>query len=182
LLGSCGFEFFLLIANGLNYAFEKFAGTLSKSGRVVRHRIVIIKFIKNVMTNKEIVKAWFKAIDTNNYDSLKALMHEQHAFSNPMTPAPVGIQEHLGMIKGTTDALGGEHVLDLVLQDGEYVVVRGSWNGKHIGEFNGIAATGKPVHFTFTDIFHIVDGKVKEEYFELNPMAIMAQIGATAAN
>jgi len=134
------------------------------------------------MTNKEIVTAWFKAIDTNNYDSLKSLMHAQHAFSNPMTPAPVGIEEHLGMIKGTTDALGGEHQLDLVLQDGEYVVVRGSWTGKHVGEFNGMSATGKPVAFTFTDIFHIVDGKVKEEYFELNPMAIMSQIGAAAAN
>lgn len=151
-------------------------------GWVVRHWVVTIKFIKNVMTNKELVKAWFKAIDTKDYNALRALMHPQHAFSNPMSPSPVGLEEHLQMIKGTTDALGGDHSLDIVLQDSEYVVVRGSWAGKHVGDFNGIAATGKPVRFTFTDIFHIVDGKVREEYIELNPMAIMAQIGAATAN
>lgn len=134
------------------------------------------------MTNKEIVRAWFKAIDNKDYDALRALMHPLHSFSNPMTPAPAGLEEHLGMIKGMTDSLGGEHLLDLVLQEEGYVVVRGTWVGKHVGEFNGVAATGKPVRFTFTDIFNIVDGKVKEEYIELNPMAIMAQIGVTAAN
>jgi predicted ester cyclase len=39
-----------------------------------------------------------------------------------------------------------------------------------------------PVEFSFTDIFHIVGGKVLEEYFEMNPMAIMVQLGVMPSN
>lgn len=53
--------------------------------------------------------------------------------------------------------------------------------GTHTGEFNGIAATGNTVEFTFVDILHVVNGKVVKEHFELNPMTFMQQIGAMPA-
>ena|SRR5688500_18276107 len=134
------------------------------------------------MTNKEIAKAWFSAIDSKKFEAVKTLMDSKHTFQNPMTPAPVGIEEHLGMMQMMTSAFEGEHVLEQILTEGEYVTVRGKWQGKHTGDFNGIAPTGNNVRFTFMDIFHVVNGKVVEEYFEMNPMAIMAQIGAVPAN
>jgi predicted ester cyclase len=134
------------------------------------------------MTNKEIAKAWFAAIDQNHFDGVKKLMNDNHSFHNPMTPTPAGVNEHLGMMQMMTGAFAGKHHLDLVLSEGEYVTVRGTWKGKHTGEFNGVPATGNPVQFTFIDIFHVVNGKVTEEYFEMNPMAIMAQIGAVPVN
>lgn len=134
------------------------------------------------MTNKEIAKAWFAAIDANDFDTVKKLMADNHTFHNPMTPAPVGIPEHLGMMEMMTSAFEGNHHLDLVLSDGEYATVRGTWKGKHVGEFNGVPATGNPVQFTFMDIFRVENGKVTDEYFEMNPMAIMSQIGAVPAN
>ena len=130
------------------------------------------------MTNKEIVKKWFNHIDTNNFNELRNLMGDEHKFQNPMTAAPIGCDEHIGMMRMMTSAFKGQHRLELILEDGNYVTVSGKWSGKHTGEFNGIAATNKPVQFPFIDIFHIENGKVTDEHMELNPMAIMAQIGA----
>ena len=134
------------------------------------------------MTNKEIAKAWFAAIDANNFEAVKKLMHSQHSFRNPMTPTPVGQDEHIGMMQMMTSAFEGGHDLELILTDAEYVTVTGRYKGKHIAEFNGLPATNKNVDFTFIDVFQIEDGKVRNEFFEMNPMSIMMQIGAAPAN
>ena len=133
------------------------------------------------MTNKEIAKAWFASIDANNFDAVKTLMDTEHQFHSPMTPAPVGVNEHIGMMQMMTTAFKGQHYLDLFISEGDYVTVRGRWTGKHTGEFNGVPATGNQVQFSWMDIFQIVNGKVVNEYFEMNPMAIMQQIGAMPA-
>src|ERR1051325_4036749 len=106
------------------------------------------------MTNKEIAKAWFANIDANNFDSVKKLMDSKHTFHNPMTPAPVGIDEHIGMMQMMTSAFSGKHELELIIEENNYVAVRGRWKGKHTSEFNGVPATGKNVTFTFLDVFH----------------------------
>eukprot|EP00746_Dinoflagellata_sp_MGD_P058730 gnl/MRDRNA2_/MRDRNA2_251043_c0_seq1.p1 gnl/MRDRNA2_/MRDRNA2_251043_c0~~gnl/MRDRNA2_/MRDRNA2_251043_c0_seq1.p1 ORF type:complete len:137 (+),score=24.14 gnl/MRDRNA2_/MRDRNA2_251043_c0_seq1:38-448(+) len=128
------------------------------------------------MKAKELVKTWFHNIDQQNFEAVKNLMAADHIFHNPMTPAPIGANEHIGMMQHMTAAWDGEHHLDLVLEDGDHVVARGRWSGKHVGEFNGVPATGKHVEFSWIDIFEVADGKVTREYFEMNPMSIMAQI------
>lgn len=133
------------------------------------------------MTNKEIVKAWFAAIDAKDFNAVKNLMDSKHKFRNPMTPTPVGVNEHIGLMQMMTSAFEGKHTLNLVFGDDEHVAVSGKWSGKHTGEFNGIKATGKSVEFYFVDLFHVVNGKVVNEHFEMNPMTMMQQIGAVPA-
>lgn len=130
------------------------------------------------MTPKEFVKTWFAHIDAKKFDTLQNLMAKDHQFVNPMAPVPADHDQHLGMIQMMTAAFDGRHVLDAVISEGDWVTVRGRWQGKHVGEFNGIAGTGREVAFSWLDMMHVVNGKVEEEYFEMNPMAIMMQIGA----
>ena len=134
------------------------------------------------MTNKEIAKAWFAAIDSKDYNTLKTLMHPDHRFRNPLSPAAAGIDDHIGMMQMMSSAFSGEHVLQLVIEDKDHAVVHGKYVAKHTGEFNGIPPTGKPLEFSCTDIFEIVDGKVRREVLEMNPMSIMQQIGSAAAS
>jgi predicted ester cyclase len=134
------------------------------------------------MTNKEIVKTWFAAIDAKDFNTVKNLMDSKHKFRNPMTPAPVGIDEHIGMMQMMTSALEGKHTLNVVFGDDEHIAVSGKWSGKHVGEFNGVPASGNLVEFHFVDILNIVNGKVVNEHLEMNPMAIMQQIGGVPAN
>src|SRR2546423_710516 len=104
------------------------------------------------MTSKEFITTWFDSIDGKKFDSLKKLMDKNHRFTNPMTPAPIDSDQHLGMIQMTTTSFDGKHVLDKVITEGEWVTARGRWTGKHTGEFNGIAATGNPVEFSWIDM------------------------------
>jgi steroid delta-isomerase-like uncharacterized protein len=133
------------------------------------------------MTNKEIAKTWFAAIDANDFNAVQKLMDSKHSFHNPMTPQPVGIEQHLGMMKGMTSAFKGRHVIDLLISEGEYLTAKGYWTGTHEGEFNGVPATQKTIQFSWIDVFHIINGKVEEEYFEMNPMSIMMQLGPSNA-
>ena len=133
------------------------------------------------MAPKEFIKAWFANIDAKKFNELQNMMDSKHQFINPMTPAPIGSDQHLGMIQMMTSSLDGRHTLDVVISEGDWVTARGHWTGTHTGKFNGIRATGNRVEFAFIDMMHIENGKVTEEYFETNPMAIMQQIGAAPA-
>lgn len=128
------------------------------------------------MTSKEIIKSWFNFIDEKNYEGIKGHMAADHQFHNPMTPAPLNADEHIGMIQMMTSSFEGEHILDLLVEEDNHVAVKGRWSGKHVGDFEGVPATGNNVEFSWTDVFQIVDGKVKKEHMELNPMSIMQQI------
>ena len=46
------------------------------------------------------------------------------------------------------------------------VAVRTTWRGTHLGEYEGIAPTGKQVTRTMIQIFHLRDGKLLEEWVE----------------
>lgn len=130
------------------------------------------------MSNKDIARKWFAHIDAKDTAALKGLLGPKHSFRSPMAPAPVGAEEHLGMVANLTTALKGGHILDKVLAEGDDVVVSGRYSGKHVADFMGVPATGKQVEFTFIDILHFENGKIADDHLELNPAAVMAQIGA----
>jgi predicted ester cyclase len=130
------------------------------------------------MTTKDLATQWFTLIDKKDFTGLKNLAGATHKFNNPMTPSPVGTDEHLGMIQMMTGALQGSHILDKVIAEGDYAAVSGRFRGKHVGEFNGVPATGRQVEFGFIDFMHFENGKLTDEHIEMSPMSIMAQIGA----
>ena len=105
-------------------------------------------------------------------------MGDSHQFSNPVVPQPLNADAHLGMIQQMMGSFTGAHTLEQMICEGEWVVTRGRWSGNHTGDFNGMPATGNAVSFSFTDIMHVVDGKLAEEVMEWNAMTLMTQIGA----
>jgi predicted ester cyclase len=130
------------------------------------------------MTPKEFAEKWFKTIDAKNYDGLKNLMADNHQFRNPATPDALNRDNHIGMIQGMMSAFEGGHHIEQLISEGDWVVIRGRWKGKHTGEFNGIPATGNPVDFTFVDTMHVVNGKLSEEFMEWSMMTLLTQVGA----
>jgi len=128
------------------------------------------------MTRKQLVTTWFANIDGQNFKANKGLMAENHRFHNPLTPNPVGAEEHIGMMQMMTASFEGKHSINQAVKETGWVTVHGTWSGKHIGEFQGVPTTGNSVTFTWADFFKVIDGEVVNEYFEMNPMAIMEQL------
>jgi steroid delta-isomerase-like uncharacterized protein len=65
-----------------------------------------------------------------------------------------------------------------IVAEGDRVASRWTWRGTHKGDFMGVAPTGKRVTLTGIEINRIVDGKIVEEWCEVDMMGLMQQLGA----
>ncbi len=68
--------------------------------------------------------------------------------------------------------------IDDQIAEGNKVVTRWTLRGTHQGEVWGVPATGIPVSYTGISINHVVDGRITEEWCELDLLGVMRQIGA----
>ncbi|MDX3641485.1 ester cyclase [Streptomyces sp. MB09-02B] len=72
--------------------------------------------------------------------------------------------------------------VDDQIAQGDRVCTRWNWNGRHKGEFLGIAATGRDVTMTGTTIHRCVpDGRIAEAWWEYDRLGLMHQLGALDA-
>ena len=151
---------------------------MSKFENFIRHKGEINIQTTKTMRSAEVnlISEWYKNIDEQNFDAIRNLMADDHKFFNPMTPEAIDAEQHVGLIQMMTKALKGTHHADIVIEEKGWVAVHGHWKGIHIGEFEGIPATGRVVRFTWSDMFQIVDGKVVNEHLEMNPASILQQL------
>ena len=69
-------------------------------------------------------------------------------------------------------------ILILVAED-DQVAAHQRWTGTHVGEFAGIAATGKDVEFFSTAILRVADGQISEAIDVVASAELMAQLTAS---
>ena len=70
---------------------------------------------------------------------------------------------------------------DDVIAEGDKVVVRYTMHGTHQGEGFDIAPTGKRVVYTGIDIIRIADGKIVEQWTEIDALGLLRQLGVIQA-
>jgi steroid delta-isomerase-like uncharacterized protein len=70
-------------------------------------------------------------------------------------------------------------VIDDIIVEGGRVAIWYTVEGTHQGEFEGIAATGKRVRWSGSDLVSIRDGKISEARFLSDVLGILKQLGAT---
>lgn len=71
--------------------------------------------------------------------------------------------------------------IDETVAEGDLVVVRWTIRGTHVGEWRGIAPTGKPITLTGMNMYRVVDGKVTASWSEEGWLAVMEQLRPTGA-
>ena len=64
------------------------------------------------------------------------------------------------------------------LVDGDRVASHWIFRGTHLGDFHGIAPTGKAVEFQNLSIARVVDGKIVTYNSEIGGLRLLTQIGA----
>jgi predicted ester cyclase len=57
-------------------------------------------------------------------------------------------------------------IVEEVIGEGDKVVIRTTWQGTHLGMYEGIAPTGKQVKRTLMQIFRLAQGFIVEEWNE----------------
>jgi predicted ester cyclase len=73
-----------------------------------------------------------------------------------------------------------ERTIEDTIVQGDRVVFRHQYRGTHTGNFLGIPPTGKQVNIGGITILRLRDRKIIEEWFELNHLELMKQLGVMA--
>ena len=72
-------------------------------------------------------------------------------------------------------------VIEDEIAEGNKVVSRGYFTGTHKDTFMGIPATGKHFTIKYIDIWTVVDGKLKENWVQMDMLGLLQQLGAIPA-
>ena len=138
--------------------------------------------------NKAIVARWFEKFWGNPADLsvVDKLGAQDILFQYPMH-GPIRGRENLKIMMAEMRKAFPDLKFWAVgdpIAEGDYVAARWDGGGTHTGgAFSALpvgslpAATGKAIRFTGTTVFHIVNGKVKEEIGEEGALTALQQLG-----
>jgi steroid delta-isomerase-like uncharacterized protein len=127
--------------------------------------------------NKTIVRryletAWNKK-DSTIVDELVAPDFVQHAANVP--PGREGVKKFFQMVySGIPDA---RFTLDNIMAEGEQVATRFRVSGTQSGPFLGIPPTGKSLTITGMALLILREGKITENWNELDMLGALRQLG-----
>jgi steroid delta-isomerase-like uncharacterized protein len=80
---------------------------------------------------------------------------------------PPGIEGVKSYIMAVRTGFPDIHVtIEDMIAEEHKIAVRTVWHGTHLGIYEGIAPTGKHVTRTMIQLFHIVNGKIAQEWVE----------------
>jgi steroid delta-isomerase-like uncharacterized protein len=71
----------------------------------------------------------------------------------------------------------GQHVFDQILVSDDKVVTCGRFTARHLGEFQGLPATGKQISLSIMHIDRVEDGKIVEHWGQGDALGLMQQLG-----
>jgi len=114
--------------------------------------------------NKALIRLVFEAFNRGNLAIVDDIFSPRFVdLSTPDQPiGPQGVKDYFTMVRtGFPDI---QVVIDVLIAEGDRVALRTVWRGTHLGEYEGVAATGKQVVRTMIQIFRIADGKIAEEW------------------
>jgi steroid delta-isomerase-like uncharacterized protein len=94
----------------------------------------------------------------------------------PFSPDRDGVMELFSML---FDAFPDLHVeIHDLIEAGDKVVTRKTFHGTHLGDFMGVAPTGRTVSWDAIDIVRVRDGQLVEHWNSVDALGLLTQLGA----
>jgi predicted ester cyclase len=112
------------------------------------------------------------------FDELIAPTYVNHSLPAP-APGAEGFKAVVNMFIRAFPDLRIE--VEEVIAEGNLFSSRGYFTGTHQGDFQGIAATGKQINAAYLDIWRAEDGKLIENWVNLDMVTMMRQLGVMPA-
>jgi steroid delta-isomerase-like uncharacterized protein len=128
--------------------------------------------------NKAIVIRLYEELDKNNFDIYSELTTLDYLGHFPGSTQPMNREEREQFSRMFYKAFpDGQHTVDDLIAEGDKVAARLTARGTHQGEFQGVSPTGKPISFTGMRVFRFINGKIAEEWANLDMLGLLQQIG-----
>jgi steroid delta-isomerase-like uncharacterized protein len=133
--------------------------------------------------NKNLAARWTEEIwNQGNMVAVDELCGPNFTFNHAFPGIPADRESYKKVVTAYSSAFHSMHLTnEIVIAEGDKVAIR--WRGQSTpqGEFMGVAPTGKQVTMAGNSIAHIEDGKIVEEWTEMDTFGLMQQIGAMPA-
>jgi predicted ester cyclase len=131
--------------------------------------------------NKEVVRRLVEEVWNNkNLDLIPELIATDYILHG-RSGEYKGQEGHKRVIELMNNAFPNyQTIIELLFGENDMVVYRGKFQGTHKGKTDlmGIAPTGKSVSVDDCTIFRIQDGKIAEEWGNLDTFGLLQQLGA----
>ena len=127
--------------------------------------------------NKAVVRRLFEEVfNQQHMAALDQILAPDFRTTFPATPAGrEGFKQALAaFFRAFPD--NHNHVEDMIAE-GDRVVVRGHLTATHQGEFMGIAPTGKQVTVQYIDIWVVENGKITQNWVQMDFLGMLQQLG-----
>lgn len=129
---------------------------------------------------KEVVRQFYEeVISRGNTDLLAELVSDEYTEIMDGRRYEVGIDGARAHAMGVRATYPDLHLtIDRQIAEGEWVVTCITASGTHLGEWLGIAPTGRKVTFTGVNVDRVSDGKLVEHGGAANMLGPLLEIGA----
>ena len=133
--------------------------------------------------NKELVRRYQEAHNTNDLDALNAIVAADLIAHSLMPGLPPGLEGGKLVHQMAVSAFPDFHAtIEDLIAEGDKVAARMIFRGTHTGgEFMGIPPSGRAFAFSATAIFRIADGKIVEHWGDEDALGWLQQLGAMPA-
>jgi predicted ester cyclase len=139
--------------------------------------------ILGAMEPKTVVRRFVDEYQTGADDRAFAeLLHPDvvdHSRPPGIAPGAEGVRQQFDGFRAAFDGFSA-HILDQVAE-GDKVVTRKVFRGRHSGSFQGIEPSGVDVEIHVIDIVRVQDGQIVEHWNCVDSLGLLAQLGALPA-
>jgi steroid delta-isomerase-like uncharacterized protein len=130
------------------------------------------------MNNKDAIREFYETFDRGEFDRVKNLMTEDFIAHLVGIPTPFDRDAFTEFGQKFSQAFpDGRHHFDFSIAEDDKVVTWGKFTGTHLGNFQGLPATGRSVTIAITHIDRVVDGKIVEHSGQGDQAGMMQQLG-----
>ena len=129
--------------------------------------------------NKAVVRRWVEAFNEGDIDAVNELLTDSGARHDPNSLEVRGPEEEKQLIAVYRSAFPDLHFTleDMVAED-DRGATRLRISATHKGELLGIPPTENRLSFTAMEIYRLREGKIDEQWVNVDTLGMMQQIGA----
>lgn len=134
-------------------------------------------------SDEAVVRRFYEEMNTGRKLELAdELFAGDHQFHDPQVPAGPGPQGVVDVVRVYQDNAEGHWDIEEIFSAGDRVVVRWTGRGRHIGELNGIPATGKSIRVDAITIHRMAEGKIAETWEVWDTLGLLQQVGVVPSS
>jgi steroid delta-isomerase-like uncharacterized protein len=134
------------------------------------------------VSEESVVRRFYEEMNTGRKPEIAGeLFTDDHVLHDPQVPAGTGPQAMAEAMAAYQE--GGEGVWTIrdMFSAGDRVAVRWTGTGTHVGDINGIPATGAAIHVEAISIHRLRGGKIAETWEVWDTLGFLQQVGVVPA-